>query len=1058
MSRFLAVLLAVLAAGLYASSQNQVISGRVVFSEDDEPLIGATVLPVGQGQGTITDADGLFSLPIAPTVSKINVSYIGMDTRQVEVTPGVEMLIKLSPADTMLDEVVVTAFGMKRERKGLGYAVQDLKADELNTSGTTSLASAMQGRLSGIDIRPSSGAPGASNNITIRGVRSFSDNNSPLYVIDGMPVQSTPDIVQTANDMIRNAGNADRSIDINPDDIESVSVLKGQAAAALYGMRASNGVILITTKRGSALNGGHPAITVTTDIAAVRISRKFKHQDIYAQGTSGRYDPTSIMTWGPKISDLPNDANYGGNTDNKYTQLYGKHEGMYYNPKRALAGLDGWTTPQVYDNVGDFFSNGLTENASFSISDRSERTAYAFGLSQSHQEGIIPSTGLNRWGARGALDHTIDRRWKTGFSANYVRTTIHSAPQANSGIVNMIYSAPAEYDMKGIPSSVPGDPTRQIQFGPNTFNNPYWWAENNAYTQSTQRFYGNAYVEYRPDIPWGDGLDLVIKEQAGIDAYTSRYGNIQELGSAGNTSGYIENRTYTRQTFNNLLTANFTARFGNDGQWDAGLLIGCEINNERLNSSAYTGKGLAFYGQPVISNCSTLTSASEAPHQDRSVGVFFNATLSWRDMLFLGVTGRGDRVSTMPRGNRTFYYPSVSLAWIFTELPALRGNRILTFGKLRASYAEVGQPGYYTDNFAYTPTYGGGFYTFYPVNYPVKGQTSFIPYWRQYDPTLKPQTTRNYETGIDLRLFDDRLRVEYTYSYQNVRDQIFQIPMDGSTGYQSVMSNGGRITTNTHEISASVTAYTSRDLSIDLGINWTKYRSMVRELAPGVDNIKLGGFTQPQVRASAGYSYPVIFGNTFMRDESTGQMLLDANGLPMTDGQSTVIGECTPDFNLGANLDIRYRRFNLSSTWSWQKGGQMYHGTWGSMQRFGATTESADRDTPLHVTGIDFETRQPVEYDIDRSRWNATYYNVSEAYIVDTDFLKLRDLTLTYRLPRLGRFDISVFAFARDVLVWAAMPDFDPESSVGNNNAGGYFERFSLPNTSSFGGGLKLTL
>ncbi len=1057
MKRIVLLLVAAITMSLSLSAQNRTVRGIVfgVYNGTD-PLVGATVMGVGTNIGVTTDINGVFDITLPESVKKILVSYVGMKPQEFDITPDKEMVVTLQ-SDTSLDEVVVTAFGMKRDRKGLGYAVQDLKAEDLNTSGTTSLSSAMQGKLSGVEIRPSSGAPGASSNITIRGVRSFSGNNAPLYVIDGMPVESTPDVVQTANSMVSNASYADRSIDINPDDIESINVLKGQAAAALYGIRATNGVIVITTKRGSGLSSSKPVITVSTDLASERVSRKFKHQDVYAQGMGGVYDPTASMTWGPKISELPNDARYGGNTDNQYTRLYGKHEGMYYNPKRAQAGLDGWTTPQIYDNTGDFFSNGFTENANFSISQRTDRTSYAFGLNNSHQEGVVRNTGLDRWGARGALDWHINNEWKLGFTANYVHTNIRTAPQANSGIVNVVYSAPAEYDLKGIPSSVPGNPSQQISFRSTTFNNPYWWAENNAYTQSTQRFFGNAYVEYRPAINWGDNLDLVIKEQLGIDAYTSRYSNIQEVGSAGNSSGYIENESYTRQIFNNLITANFTAELGADREWTLGLMLGNEVNNDHLTATDYIGSGLAFYGQPTIGNCASFTYGYEAPSQDRTVGVFFNASASWRDMLFFNVTGRNDWVSTMPNGNRSFFYPSVSLAWVFTELEALKGNRVLTFGKLRTSYAEVGQAGTYLNNFAYTPTYGGGFYGFYPVNYPIKGQTSFVPYWKEYDPALKPQTTKNYEVGLDLRFWDDRVRLEYTYSYQDVRDQIFEIPMDGSTGYQSIVSNGGRITTNTHEINASVTAYTSKDFDIDLGLNWTKYESMVKELAPGVDNIMLGGFVEPQVRAYTGYAYPVIFGKSFMRDEATGLMLLDSDGMPMTSGESTVIGKCTPDFNMGWSTNIRYKRFNLSSTWSWQKGGQMYHGTYGTMQMFGATTESTDRDMPLHVSGIDYETGQYVEHDVDRFSWNQIYYDCSESMIVDTDFVKLRDVTLTYQLPRLGVFDISVYGFARNVLVWAKMNDFDPESSVGNNNAGGYFERYSLPNTASFGGGLKLT-
>ncbi|MDE6684786.1 MAG: SusC/RagA family TonB-linked outer membrane protein, partial [Duncaniella sp.] len=339
------------------------------------------------------------------------------------------------------------------------------------------------------------------------------------------------------------------------------------------------------------------------------------------------------------------------------TQLYGKHQGMYYNPKRAQAGLDGWTTPQIYDNVGDFFSNGFTENANFSISQRMGRSSYSFGLNNSHQDGVVKNTGLDRWGARGALDWSIDEQWKIGFTGNYVHTNIRTAPQANSGITNVVYSAPAEYDLKGIPSHVEGDLSTQTSFRSTTFNNPYWWAENNAYTQSTQRFFGNAYVEYRPKINWGDRYDLVIKEQLGIDAYTSRYGNIQEVGSAGNESGYIENQAYTRSIFNNLVTANFTAELGEAREWNLGLMVGNEVNNDKLISSEYIGSGLAFYGQPTIGNCATLTYWYEAPSQDRTVGIEFNASASWRDMLFLNGTGRTDWVSTMPRNNRSFFYP-----------------------------------------------------------------------------------------------------------------------------------------------------------------------------------------------------------------------------------------------------------------------------------------------------------------------------------------------------------------------------------------------------------------
>ena len=434
------------------------------------PVVGASVLVKGTNIGTITDIDGNFTLASVPTSAKhLVVSYIGMQPQEVAIKPVVKVV--LVSDSQIIDEVVVTAMGMKRERKALGYAAQDLKADQLNTDGTTSLASAIQGKLTGVDIRQSSGMPGASSQIVIRGARSFSGNNQPLYVVDGMPISTTADF--TTGNSVTGANIADRSIDINPEDIESINVLKGQAASALYGIRASNGVIIITTKRGSAL-ASKPQITVSTNLSAERVSRKFDRQTVYAQGNGvSAYNPNSSMSWGPKISDLPNDPTYG------YGGSYsGGAPGQYYNPKRAAAGLDGWETPQVYDNVGDFLGTGFTENTNISISQTKDKVSYSFGASNSYQNGIIPSTGMNRWGARGLADWQLTDQFKTGFSVNYSSTYITSAPGANSGIMNVVYSAPSEYNLKGIPTHAPGNPTSQILFRSTSFNNPYWWADN----------------------------------------------------------------------------------------------------------------------------------------------------------------------------------------------------------------------------------------------------------------------------------------------------------------------------------------------------------------------------------------------------------------------------------------------------------------------------------------------------------------------------------------------------------------------------------------------------
>ena len=966
------------------------------------------------------------------------------------------MSIALKPDSEELDEVVVTAMGIKRDRKALGYAAQDLKSEQLNKSGTTSLANAIQGKLTGVDIRQSSGAPGASSQIIIRGARSFDGNNQPLYVIDGMPINTSADF-NTGNS-VTGANYADRSIDINPEDIESINVLKGQAASALYGIRASNGVIVITTKRGSKNNMNKPTVTISTNLSAQRVSRKFEHQDVYAQGDGIKaYNPSSSMTWGPKITDLANDPKYGGNMDNDYTKASGKHQGQYYNPKRVQAGLDGWTTPQIYDNVGDFLGTGFTENTNVNLSQTINGISYSFGVNNSYQDGIIPSTGMNRWGARGLVDWKINSQWNTGFSMNYSSSQITSAPGANDGIMNVIYSAPSEYDLKGIPNHVPGDITQQVLFRSTSFMNPYWWSEHNEYKQHTNRAFGNAYIEFQPNLNWGENFSLKFREQAGLDIWTSDYADIREMGSTTSLkNGDIENYGTQHNVFNNLFTINFDGKFGQNEEWGLNVVLGNEFNDENMRTWDYYGSNFNFPGFPIIGNATSYTS-SEYTRRERTVGFFGSASLSWADQLYLTVTGRNDYVSTMPRGSRSFFYPSVSLGWEFTKLTFLQNNNILNYGKLRASFAQVGQAGNYYNNFYYTPAYGGGFYGYAPVSYPLpSGISTFIPYYKVYNEGLKPQNTTNYEAGIDLHFFNSRIKLEYTYSLQNVKDQIFAVPVDGTTGYQEMLTNAGKMQTKAHELSINAAILQTKDYDLNLGINFTKVKNKVIELAPGVESIMLGGFVEPQIRAQAGATYPNIYGTGFKRDDAGNLLLLE--GLPQATGDSQNLGNCSPDFTTGITFGGRYKRLSLSSTWSWQQGGKMYHGTNMTMNFFGATKESLPyHEGKMVVEGIDEATGAPNAIEVDKQDYYMAYYDVTESGIYDTSFIKLRDLTLTYKMPKIGIFDISVYGFARNLLVWAKLPNFDPESSQGNNNMGGYFERFSVPNTSSFGGGLTIT-
>ncbi len=1052
----------------WALAQVRVITGKVTFADDNEPIIGATLLVQGTQIGTSTDLNGNFTLRVPPSAGTLIVSYVGMVTQQLPISNY--MNIVMENTDHVIDEVVVTALGMRRDRKGLGYAAQDLKANELNKAGTTGLSEALQGKLSGVEISPSSGMPGASSQIVIRGARSFTGNNTPLYVVDGMPIQSTPDF--STGQSVSGTDYADRSIDIDPNDIESINVLKGQAAAALYGIRASNGVVVITTKSGRGLSVGKPQITFTTNLSAEVISRTPKVQKRWAQGYYSdregalRFDPYSSMSWGPAIDQLPNDPVYGGNVSSTLNQgSTAQTQGLYYVPQRAEAGLNPWVSPRAYNNISDFFGTGFTWNTSLNVGQRLDRGNYSFGISTSRQDGIIPSTGLIRYSLRGNAEVKLSEQWRTGFSANFVTNDIDKAPTANSGVLAAVYGAPANYDLAGIPYALPEDPYTQINFRSLTFNNPYWATEHNVFNEKTQRFFGNTFVEYMPQIFGDEDKKLSFKWQMGVDAYSSHYKNIYEYGTQGQT-GSMEDSEVSTLIFNSLLTANYEMNIADD--WQLTAMLGNEVNQENKNYIQLYGQSFNFGGNPTIQN-SAIQSGNTTKLRQRTVGFFGNVTLSWRDQAYLNVTGREDFVSTMPRGNRAFFYPSVSLAYILTELEGLKGNPILSFAKVRGSFAQVGQAGQYYNNFYVKPSYSGGFWSNPPVVYPLNGIPAYIPYAELYDPELKPQNTNSFEAGVDVRLFRNRLSIDYTYSRQNIKNQIFPVPLAGSTGASQYLTNGGKIHTNAHELNLSGEIYSTPDITWDLGINLTVIRNRVDELAPGVTNIFLGGFVTPQVRAGVGDYYPVIYGTAFKRDEQ-GRILVDENpdsntyGMPLASGAPEVIGHCSPDFTMGINTSFRYRRLSLTATFSWRHGGEMYSGTNGMLDLYGVSEKTEDRTTPFVYPGYKSDG---TPNDIVRGGANdagayETLYaevlgNIDEYYIYDASFFKMRDLTLTYRFPRVGMFDISLFAFARNVLIWAKMPNLDPESSQGNNNMSGTFERFSLPQTSSYGGGLTLT-
>ncbi|MDR0711408.1 MAG: SusC/RagA family TonB-linked outer membrane protein [Prevotellaceae bacterium] len=1035
------------------------VSG-VVTDEKGEVVPGVSVVVVGSNIGVITDATGRYAINVPDGTTRIVFTSLDYARLEKEVPPLGEALnvaLKLRSYDVA--EVVVTAMGITREKKALGYAVQEITSDALQKSANTDLVTALQGKVTGVDIMSSSGMPGASSKITIRGARSFTDNNTPLYVVDGLPITSTSDI--STENSVSGSDYANRSLDLDPNDIESVSILKGQAASALYGMRASNGVVVITTKNGKGVGKGKVAVSVSSHVSFDVISTLPKFQAAFAQGGLNEngvptYNPTSSRSWGPKIEELPNDPIYGGNTVNPNTDRDGMKTGYYYVPQRASAGLDPWAKPQAYDNAKKFFDTGVTWNNAVNVSKGLEAGYWSLSLGSSNATGIVPSTASNRYNGKLATELQLSERFSGGFTGNFVNTTVAKQTGANNGLLATIYGAPPSYDFKGIPSHIAGNPYSQNTYRTG-FDGAYWAVKNNAFTEETQRFFGNAFIRYEQ--AFDNGSKLNVKYQLGIDAYATNYEDLWGYGHVDG-QGSVDDYSITQKELNSLLTATYSWKITDDLTLDA--LYGNEFIEGKENFVETFGLNFNFSGWNHINNASAYQ-GNASVSRNRTFGNFGNAALAWKNQLYLNATIRNDVVSTMPAGSRMFTYPSVSLGWVFTELDVAR-NSVLTFGKVRASYAEVGQAGSYTDTYYRTPEYGGGFSSGIPIIYPIQGVTAYTLNLTVYDPKLKPQNTKSYEAGVDLMFFNGLLSATYTFSRQNVKDQIFSVPLAGSTGARALLTNGGSVHTNAHEATLSVKPIDKKNIKWDFAFNFTKIDNYVDALDEGVESIFLGGYVEPQVRAGIGDKFPVIYGVGYLRN-SKGEIVVDINGLPQA-GEEQVLGTVAPDFRLGFVTNFEIYKARLSAVFDWKQGGVIYSATPGLLDDYGVTQKSADfrqKDNFLFEKAAVKEnpdgTYSP--NDIPISGADAYYYfttlsNISESMVVENSFIKMREVALSYPVWSKNTFSVTFSAFVRNVILWSTLEGMDPESTQGNTNMAGAFERFSLPGATSYGFGINI--
>ncbi|WP_461490650.1 SusC/RagA family TonB-linked outer membrane protein [Pontibacter sp. HJ8] len=1040
---------------LQAMAQGRTVTGTVSDEATNQGLPGVAVLVQGTTVGTTTGADGTYTLTVPEGNNTLTFRFIGYTpvTRNIDNASTID--VALSVDTKQLNEVVVTAFGIEREEKALSYSVQQVEGEAVSRAGQPNVTNGIQGKVAGVIVRQSSGLPGSSSTITIRGNRSFLGNNQPLYVVDGMPIESNS-LVQDPNTGqgpgtggVSGADASSRALDINPNDIESISVLKGGAAAALYGLRASNGVVIITTKKGKGLTEKKGAtITFNTDYTFDEVSRLPDLQSTYAQGSAGAYSNFTSLSWGPQISTLGDVTDRLGNTR---------------------------SGNQIFDNVDPFFQTGHTWNNNINIGNSGPLGNYAVGFGYTDQEGIVPTTGMSRYTAKLAGDFNLNEKITLGISANYSDVNVDKIPGGSnlSNPLFTLYAAPRTFDLWGSPFNFPGEPYRQYNYR-SAIDNPRWSLENNEFTEQTRRIIGSGTITYRP-LEW-----VALNYRFGVDFFTTDGKEVYELGS-GNTggAGLINDFTNNQNQINSNISVNFNRNVTED--LSLNLLLGNEVYDIRSRLISNFGSGIPIGGFRNIGSTASQRSTDFISRR-RVAGFYASLEAGFRDYLFLNATARQDYVSNLPRDNRSFFYPSIGLGFVFTDAFGIENNW-LSFGKIRASYAEVGQAPddpYQTRNFYLVGSSTSGFLED-DIQFPFNGLPAYSASDILRTDQLRPQNTKTVEVGGDFRFLDNRLTVDYTYYIQTTEDQIFQVPVAPTSGFTSELRNAGELESKGHELVVGIIPVRNPNFQWELTTNFSSFENEVKSLAPGVENIFLGGFTIPNVRAEAGAPYPVIFGASFVRDDA-GNIVVDSResiegdpnpyyGMPL-EGPAKAIGSVQPDFEMNFLNSLNFKGITLTAQLDWRKGGKAYAGNTRLLKLYGMAEITEDRETPKVFEGskgfFDEEGNLVVEGSNDiavpqgQTFWQTAMDIIDESNVYSTTFVRLREVTFGYTIPtalveKTPFQSASVFLTGRNLFLITDYPNFDPETSVGGAGNFQGLEYVSLPQTRSFGAGIRVS-
>ena len=1024
-----------------AFSQN-IVTGTV--EDADGPLIGASVLVKGTTVGTITDMDGQFSIE-AKVGDELEFSYMGYTSQTHKVT-GKTLNVTMSENTEVLSEVVVTAMGIKRDRKALGYEVGEVKGEELTKAKETNVANSLAGRVAGLVVQGTAGGAAGSTRVVLRGATEMTGNNQPLYVIDGVPMDNTS-FGQAGTEGGYDLGDGISAV--NPDDIESMSVLKGPAAAALYGSRASHGVILITTKKaatGDSKWGVEYNGTLTFDS---QLSKWDNVQQVYGMGSDGQYNIDAVSntnkSWGPKAD--------GG---------------------LMLRYYDGQEHPFLIipNNTANFFQLGLTANNTAVISMNTGKTGLRFAYSDMRNRDILPNSNMSR--------NTLSLRANTSlgpvdldFNVNYVHEDVKNRPALGddkSNVGKNLMTLATTYDQAWLKNYQTENGEYQNWNGMDPYNvNPYWDIYKNKNQSYKHLLRMNGKIVYNI-IP-----QLKIQATVGAEINRFEFSDFKYPTTPGYESGRLQNSYFNNRMINAEFLGIYTDTWGD---FDFTATAGANVYDVQNRTIINTGTDMGIREVVAMSSFEEQ-SVEEATYNKRIVSVFGSANLGWRHMLYLDATVRGDKSSTLASGKNLYVYPSVSASWVFSEL--IKTNRkVLPYGKLRLSWAEVGSDtDPYQLSLRYTKSQFG--YPGYTIGY-VYGNT--IP-----NADLKPTRTRSWETGFETKWCNQRISLDFTFYHQTSRDQIIGMAVSPTSGYDYRMINAGAILNQGFEITFGARLVQTRDFSWDLNINWSKNSNKVLKLTEGTTELELAKATWCNVYVAAreGEEYGAICGPALARNDE-GRVIVDATtGLPTFTTENKVLGNAQWKWTGGLSTTLRWRMLSLSALFDVKVGASIFSMSERSSYETGKAVEtlagraewyaSEEARKAAGVTDINAwrASGKAGGYIVDgvidngdgtysenticinpEDYWMEVSRKSPEMFIYDNSYIKCRELTLSLDFPKewldkkgiVKHVGIS-FVARNPFIVWKNIKDIDPDAQY--NTSGFGLEYGSLPSRRSYG-------